>query len=236
MTRISKHPDERRNELIASARRLFFSKGYEKTSINDIVKDVGVAKGLFYYYFDSKTAILEALVEQTSQEGIAIMHAIIVNDSLSALEKWARSLDATNSWKLARRAEMLSMLRILASDDNLLLRYKLTQRSTEMLAPEFAKIIEQGNAEGVFDVEHLEDSAEIILAIINSARNLVFDVMLDPTAYADPVQIVKQKMLAIQDAVERVLGAEPNTLPLLITDESVLQDWFSQPIEPEKIR
>lgn len=61
MTRITKAPDERRMELFNAAQALFFTKGYEKTSVKDIVKQVGVAKGLFYYYFESKQALLEAL-------------------------------------------------------------------------------------------------------------------------------------------------------------------------------
>lgn len=55
MTRTAKDSDERRSELIATAQQLFYSKGYESTSVSDIVKAVGVAQGTFYYYFDSKT-------------------------------------------------------------------------------------------------------------------------------------------------------------------------------------
>ena len=57
MTRIVKAPDVRRSELIACAQRLFYSMGYENTSVSDIVNEVGVAKGTFYYYFKSKQAI-----------------------------------------------------------------------------------------------------------------------------------------------------------------------------------
>jgi hypothetical protein len=47
MTRIVKAPDERRSELIATAQQLFYTKGYERTSVSDIVKAVGVAQGTF---------------------------------------------------------------------------------------------------------------------------------------------------------------------------------------------
>ncbi len=49
MVRISKDPEERKNEIVDAAEELFVTKGYEKTSISDIVKKVGVAQGLFYY-------------------------------------------------------------------------------------------------------------------------------------------------------------------------------------------
>ncbi len=68
MPRISKSPDERRSELVAAAQQLFYTKGYERTSVSDIVKAVGVAQGTFYYYFGSKQAILGALVTELTAQ------------------------------------------------------------------------------------------------------------------------------------------------------------------------
>ncbi len=60
MARIARAPDERRSEPITCAQKLFYTKGYESTSVSDIVTEVGAAKGTFYHYFESKQAILEA--------------------------------------------------------------------------------------------------------------------------------------------------------------------------------
>ena len=61
--RISKEYDERKNEILDTAERLFHTKGYEKTTINDILKEVNIAKGTFYYYFKSKEEVMDALIE-----------------------------------------------------------------------------------------------------------------------------------------------------------------------------
>lgn len=66
--RISKDPETRRQEIIEAARELFLSQGYDKTSVEDIVKKVSVAKGLFYYYFPKKEAILAAIADQFIDE------------------------------------------------------------------------------------------------------------------------------------------------------------------------
>ncbi|NLB21913.1 MAG: TetR/AcrR family transcriptional regulator [Clostridium sp.] len=66
--RISKDPEIRRQEIIDTARKLFIEKGYEKTSIDDIVGEMNVAKGLFYYYFPKKEAILSAIADQLVEE------------------------------------------------------------------------------------------------------------------------------------------------------------------------
>lgn len=54
MPRITKSPDERRNELIDAAEMLFIENGYDQTSVSDIVKKVNVAQGTFYYYFNPR--------------------------------------------------------------------------------------------------------------------------------------------------------------------------------------
>ena len=73
MKRIVKDPDERRGELIACAQKLFYSKGYESTSVRDIVDEAGVAKGTFYYYFESKQAVLEAMIDELVAYSVALM-------------------------------------------------------------------------------------------------------------------------------------------------------------------
>ena len=54
---ITKDPQERKQEILETAMRLFQEKGYEKTSISDIAKAIGVAQGLCYRYFPSKEVL-----------------------------------------------------------------------------------------------------------------------------------------------------------------------------------
>ena len=65
--RVTKEPEERRQEIIDTAMRLFYEKGYEKTSIADIAKAIGVAQGLCYRYFPSKEALFDSTVDQYAQ-------------------------------------------------------------------------------------------------------------------------------------------------------------------------
>ena len=52
--RISKEPEERKQEILETAMKLFAQNGFEKTSISDIAREIGVAQGLCYRYFPSK--------------------------------------------------------------------------------------------------------------------------------------------------------------------------------------
>ena len=226
MSRISKAPDERRSELIDCAERLFYSKGYESTSVSDIVNEVGVAKGTFYYYFDSKLAILEAMIDDLIAQLEAIMRDIIDDETLSALQKWTLTFQVTNNWKIDRKGEMLEVLRALQSDENVILQYKMIQRMREIAAPEIAKIVRQGVAEGVFETpSHPQDAATIALAIGQHFSSSIADALLNQDNYEDPVVYVKRNLEATQTAIERILGAAEGSMPLI--DEQTITIWFA---------
>ena len=64
--------ERRRNELLKIAYRMFIEKGYDNTSIDEIIATAGIAKGTYYYYFPSKEATLEAVMRpQQEESGIA---------------------------------------------------------------------------------------------------------------------------------------------------------------------
>jgi len=226
MTRIVRDSDERRNEFIACAQKLFYSKGYGSTSVNDIVSEVGVAKGTFYYYFDTKQAVLEALVDGLTAQSLTVYEAIVADDALSATEKWTRTVQVIGDWKIERRAELLILARMLQTDENVLLRYKLRRQAVRMAAPQLAKIIAQGIEEGVFETAYAEETAEIIYAVSNAFSETITDILLNPDGYDDPAALARRKIGAVQTAIERVLGAAPGSLPVI--DEQQFAAWFAK--------
>jgi AcrR family transcriptional regulator len=224
VTRIVKAPDERRSELIAAAQQLFYTKGYERTSVSDIVKAVGVAQGTFYYYFDSKTAVLEAVVAELIAQERAILQEIVADETLAAIPKWIRAIQVGNNWKIERKDEMIALLRLLQKDENSLLQHKMRMQATQVLSPELAKIIAQGVEEGVFETEFIQNSAEMVLAITRPFRATIDDTLLNPDKYDDPAALAWRKLASVQTAIERILGAPPGSLPII--DEQTLAAWF----------
>jgi AcrR family transcriptional regulator len=224
MARIAKDPDERRRELIACAEELFYEKGYESTSVRDIVDRVGVAKGTFYYYFDSKLEVLEAVVAEMISGSVSLLHEIVSDETLPVLDKWALAFRTAADWKTARKAEMLALLRVMEKDENILLQYKVRTQSVQMLSPEFAKIISQGIEEGVFDTHSAGDSAEIALCIGQTLYDTFAGILLNPSGCEDSVALARRKITSVETAVERVLGAPKGSLSLI--DEATFAAWF----------
>jgi AcrR family transcriptional regulator len=95
----TKPPEERREELMNSAQRLFLKHGVGPTTIDQITSGAKVAKGTFYLYFSSKEAVLAALEERFAQEHLARIKAAIdekaADDWKSKLATWAAAGVAT---------------------------------------------------------------------------------------------------------------------------------------------
>lgn len=84
--RITKDPEERRQEILKTAIALFSEKGYEKTSIGDIAKKMNVAQGLCYRYFPSKEVLFDTAVDQYAQR-IADKIAAVLRDGTISVKQ-----------------------------------------------------------------------------------------------------------------------------------------------------
>src|SRR4029078_10435320 len=102
----------RRDEFIDVAQRLIAQKGYDALSIQDVLDELGASKGAFYHYFDSKAALLDAVVERMVLQATDGMAPIIDDPDLRALDK-LRTLFATmGQWKWERSELVLALLRV----------------------------------------------------------------------------------------------------------------------------
>jgi AcrR family transcriptional regulator len=91
MSRISKEPAVRRKELIDIAQKLFITKGYEATSVKDILNEVNGAPGMFYYYFSSKEEIFKAAMVQYIDEYVTRIN-VILGDRLYSIPERIQNL------------------------------------------------------------------------------------------------------------------------------------------------
>src|SRR5262249_24532 len=102
----------KRRAILDAARRLVQTKGYEQMAIQDILDDLQISKGAFYYYFGSKQALLEALIEHLLDEGEQLLISIMHDPKLSALEKLQHFFVQLAQWKTAQKETLLGLLRV----------------------------------------------------------------------------------------------------------------------------
>src|SRR5262245_18142520 len=96
MPRTIKKPTVRRAEILKTARDLFLKKDYDKTTMQDFMNQLGIAKGTIYHYFKSKEELLEAVIEDIVTEHLLAMETVMhevkgnVLDKMEALVKAGR--------------------------------------------------------------------------------------------------------------------------------------------------
>jgi AcrR family transcriptional regulator len=226
MVRVTKAPDERRSELIATAQKLFLEKGYENASVSDIVKAVGVAQGTFYYYFNSKEDVLEAITVNLVEELRASLVTIAEDPSLSPIEKWKRAVIASSDYKIGRKKEMMELMRASKTINNYQLQERYRQISREKISQLFVDILKEGIEAGMFHTDYPEESAKIAIVIGKSISDDLKNILMNPQKYTDPIGTARRKFNAVQTAMERVLAAPNGSLKLV--SEEMLEDWFGR--------
>jgi AcrR family transcriptional regulator len=218
----------KRNEILDCAQRLVYSTGYELMSIQDILTQMGISKGAFYHYFDSKPALLEALINRTSQQAEEILVPIVDNPDLPALEKLELFFNAINRWKSTQKTYMLEILKVWYADENAIVREKLMNNSAKMISALINPIIRQGIDEGVFKTGYPEMAGMIFFSLITQMSDSVGHILLKATTTTieDPDTSLKKMTEVVEaytDAIERVLGTRAGCIHLINRD--MLAQW-----------
>ena len=94
--RIVKEAEERKNEILDVAERLFGTKGFDNTSTNDILNEIGIARGTLYYHFKSKEDILDAMIERMSRQLIKKATDIFNQKGIPVLQRLTMMMMALN--------------------------------------------------------------------------------------------------------------------------------------------
>lgn len=158
MVRTVKKPEVRRLEIVHAARGLFLARGYDQTSMQDVVDALGLAKGTVYYYFPSKEELLEAVVEDLIEEATEHMQALVDSSEGSALEKL--ELLVRGGRMQDDNADLLEHIHLSGNSG---LHTRLLAVAILKQAPLYAGVIAQGCREGIFRTESPLEAAEFML-------------------------------------------------------------------------
>lgn len=202
--RVTKNPEERRSEILDTSESLFAAKGYMKTTVNDILEAVGIAKGTFYYYFKSKEEVMDAIVMRFITHGVKAAKTIASSPELSAHEKIFQIIMAQQS-EPERKGKMIDQLH---QASNAEMHQKSLVETILQLTPVLTDVIQQGIAEGDFRTPYPRESVEFLLV----SSQFLFDEGI----FQWQPQELMQKALAFTHIIETTLGAEPGSFSYLL--------------------
>ncbi len=217
----------RRNAILDVARRLVETKGYEQMTIQDLLDALQISSGAFYHYFDSKPALLSALIARMLDEVEQLLLPIVQDPELSALDKLQRIFATLNHWKIAQKPFVLAFMRVWYTDDNALVRQKLHTTRVKRLTPWLTAIIRQGVQEGVLTTPYPDQAGRVLLSLVEDLGDTLAGLLLSEEPKPGDLLPIERIVTASTDALERVLGAPSGSLQL--ADTQTLKEWFVSP-------
>jgi AcrR family transcriptional regulator len=204
--------DRTRSLLINVSSRLFAAEGYDRVSVDRIIREAGVSKGAFYHHFASKEEILDAVTASIVSALLDEIRQALGDRSVSAIVRLNRFFETSRVWKLSHFGLLKEVLVALYRAENAMMLRKIQSYSLDLCVPLLADILEQGIDERVFDVPSPRDAARLIMQFglgmqVDTVRVLTESEMSDDVAMA-----LQNRIWLLVEMIERMLGAPKGSI------------------------
>jgi len=205
----NKYPEQTLELIMAVSAKLFLKKGYDKTSIQDIINEVGMSKGAIYHHFTSKEEILEAVMKQHSDRTVDMFQTLIQStQAANAREKLISLLEA-----LAADHDAHSLDALLCSQiHNPQFVVKGIKDSVLQDATQLASLLKQGVKDGSIMTEYPDECAEVFLLLLN--------VWMNPVLFMRDIEGTVQRLQFLQLMMKQ-LGVD-------VVSDSLIQKVMEQ--------
>ncbi|MDY3020906.1 MAG: TetR/AcrR family transcriptional regulator [Oliverpabstia sp.] len=197
--RVVKEAEERKNEILDAAEKLFGAKGFDHTSTNDILNEIGIARGTLYYHFKSKEDILDAMIERITRQLIAKATDIVQKKEIPVLQRLTMTIMALN----VNNELGLEVMQQVHKPQNALMHQKMQETLLSGVNPLITGLIEEGIQQDIFRTDYPAEAVEMTMLYSNTA----FDSM---TVYTEEER--QRKIVAFIYNLEQLLGMEHGSM------------------------
>ena len=190
-----KKGERRKQELLEIAYMLFLSRGYENTSVDDIIDEAGIAKGTYYYYFESKEQTLEEVIGMMIEKEIEAAESFL----LSPAPVPQKIVGIIASIRPAPEEQTIEGA--LMRPDNMIMHQKIKRRLVEKVVPLLSRVVEEGVEQGVFACDHIPERVRMMLLLSNE--------LFDEGRFTD------RDVDVFIDLTEKLLGAQSHSMDFI---------------------
>ena len=187
-----KKGEKRKQELLQIAYRMFLTGGYENTSVDEIIAEAGIAKGTYYYYFESKEQMLEEVIGMMIEKEAEAAEQII-KANIPVPQKIVGIIAS-----LQPSQEELPIKDALMQPENTIMHIKIQKRLLETVVPLLTCAVEEGVREGIFSCDSIPERVRMLLVISNDTF--------------DEGQFTERNITVFIDVAEKLLGAKAGTM------------------------
>ena len=197
--RVVKEAEERKNEILDVAERLFGTKGFDNTSTSDILNEIGIARGTLYYHFKSKEDILDAMIDRMTGRLVERAAEIIKKKEIPVWQRLTIMMRALN----VNEPIGQEIMEQVHKPQNALMHQKMQNCLMSEINPLITILIREGTAQGICQTDYPEEAAEMTFLYVNT----VFDDLMEHSE-----EEKQRKIAAFIYNLERLLNMEQNSM------------------------
>lgn len=198
--RVVKEAEERKNEILDVAERLFGTKGFDSTSTSDILNEIGIARGTLYYHFKSKEEILDAMISRMMSRLVKKAQAITAQKSVPVLQRLTMMMLSLNVSDGKFGQELLKQMH---KPQNALMHQKMEKSLLSGINPIITDLIKEGMEQGICQTDYPEEAAEMTFLYANT----IFDGLMEHSK-----EERQRKIAAFIYNLERLLNMERDSM------------------------
>ncbi len=187
-----KKGEQRKRELLEIAYRMFLERGYENTSIDEIIARAGIAKGTYYYYFESKEATLEAVIDMMINKEVEKANEVIA----ASMPTPQKMVAVIYSFRPIEDEQVIADA--LETRANIVMHDKVNRRIIEAAVPIITEVVKEGISQGILNCTNIEERVKMLLVMSQH--------MFDDGNFTD------RDVEVYIDLVEKTFGAKAGTM------------------------
>lgn len=203
-----------REELLKAAFELFFERGYDKTSVNAIIQAVGVTKGAFYHYFESKEDMLTEISKRYANDSVKILKEVRKVQNLSAVEKLNKVISQMYAYKIETKDTRRKIKTIFEDNSNAKLQKRIFESIGEMAKIEYRFIVEEGVNQGDFNTQYIDDAAVFIFHMAFLFNQEIARYVSNDKPSDNEKKSISNTIKFYEEAFYRILGAKDGSIKL----------------------
>ena len=216
----------RRDSIIRTAEKLFFERGYDETSIQDILDALSISKGGFYHYFESKIALLEEICRQRAASELERIRSELYSGKLNPTQQINLLLGALHLFNRESPEFTSLVLKISYIDCDVHFREQTRSFMLENLRPMVDEAVAAGLADGSFFTRNPGQIGRILLMLGCDVNDEACRILTENPENPDCAIAVMELLNAYRESVENLLGAGFGTI--LLFDVEHLMHAFRQ--------